>query len=104
MVPAWAVPVKRSKMEKRCKRQYARMARFSLERRFCGMNNIDLTVNLAGIILENPITTASGTFSPADSGKFYDINQLGAVITKGIAIQAWEATQRQELEKPTEEC
>lgn len=54
------------------------------------MNNIDLTVNLAGIILENPITTASGTFSPADSGKFYDINQLGAVITKGIAIQAWE--------------
>jgi dihydroorotate dehydrogenase (NAD+) catalytic subunit len=54
------------------------------------MNKIDLTTNFAGIILENPITTASGTFSPVDSSKFYDINQLGAVITKGIAIRAWE--------------
>lgn len=54
------------------------------------MNNIDLTTNFAGIILENPITTASGTFSPVDSSKFYDINQLGAVITKGIASHAWE--------------
>jgi len=54
------------------------------------MSKIDLNVNFAGIILENPITTASGTFSSVDSSKFYDINQLGAVITKGISINAWE--------------
>lgn len=54
------------------------------------MSKIDLSVNFAGIILDNPITTASGTFSAFDSNKFYDINQLGAVITKGIASQAWE--------------
>jgi len=51
---------------------------------------LDLTVDLAGIWLKNPITTASGTFSPRDSGKFYDLNQLGAMITKGIALEPWE--------------
>ena len=50
----------------------------------------DLTVDLAGIWLKNPITTASGTFSPRESGKFYDLNQLGAMITKGIAPVPWE--------------
>ena len=50
----------------------------------------DLTVDLAGIRLKNPITTASGTFSPRESGKFYDLNQLGAMITKGIAPVPWE--------------
>jgi dihydroorotate dehydrogenase (NAD+) catalytic subunit len=50
----------------------------------------DLTVDLAGIWLKNPITTASGTFSPRDSGQFYDLNQLGAMITKGIAPEPWE--------------
>ena len=50
----------------------------------------DLTVDLAGIWLKNPITTASGTFSPRDSGQFYDLNQLGAMVTKGIAPEPWE--------------
>ena len=50
----------------------------------------DLTVDLAGVWLKNPITTASGTFSPRDSAKFYDLNQLGAMITKGIAPEPWE--------------
>ena len=47
---------------------------------------LDLRVDLAGITLENPITTASGTFSARDSGEFYDINELGAVVTKGFSI------------------
>lgn len=51
---------------------------------------MDLRVNFAGILLENPITTASGTFSPQESGRFYDIDELGAVITKGVAIEPWE--------------
>lgn len=54
------------------------------------MSKIDLGVNFAGIFFENPITTASGTFSATESSRFYDLNQLGAVITKGIASQAWE--------------
>lgn len=53
------------------------------------MNNLDLRVNIAGVTLKNPITTASGTFSARESGEFYDINQLGAVITKGVASEPW---------------
>lgn len=53
------------------------------------MSNLDLSVNFAGITLKNPITTASGTFSARESGQFYDIGRLGAVITKGIADVPW---------------
>ena len=51
---------------------------------------LDLRVDLAGITLENPVTTASGTFSARESGEFYDINELGAVVTKGVSIVPWE--------------
>ena len=50
----------------------------------------DLRVTIAGVSLENPITTASGTFSARESGRFYDINELGAVITKGVSLEPWE--------------
>ena len=52
--------------------------------------DIDLSVNLAGILLKNPITTASGTFSPHESSEFYDLSELGAMITKGIASHPWD--------------
>ena len=50
----------------------------------------DLSVSFAGITLENPVATASGTFSARESGAFYDINELGAVITKGVSAEPWE--------------
>ncbi|MFQ9697825.1 MAG: dihydroorotate dehydrogenase, partial [Zhenhengia sp.] len=50
------------------------------------MSKIDLSVNIGGgLILDNPITTASGTFSSRESSEFYDLSELGAMITKGIA-------------------
>ena len=55
------------------------------------MSKIDLSVNIGGgLILDNPITTASGTFSPRESSEFYDLSELGAMITKGIANVHWE--------------
>ncbi|MDA3730607.1 dihydroorotate dehydrogenase [Niameybacter massiliensis] len=55
------------------------------------MSKLDLSVNLGGgLILDNPITTASGTFSPRESGEFYNLSELGAMITKGIANVPWE--------------
>ncbi|MEF9959920.1 MAG: dihydroorotate dehydrogenase [Niameybacter sp.] len=55
------------------------------------MSKLDLSVNIGGgLILDNPITTASGTFSPRESGEFYDLSELGAMITKGIANIPWE--------------
>lgn len=51
---------------------------------------IDLSVKIAGVELKNPITTASGTFSPHDSSEFYDLSELGAMITKGVANIPWD--------------
>lgn len=53
-------------------------------------NGLDLSVNIAGITLNNPITTASGTFAPHESSEFYDLSELGAMITKGIANVPWD--------------
>lgn len=50
----------------------------------------DLRVTIAGITFKNPITTASGTFSAKESGYFYDLNELGAIITKGVSSDSWE--------------
>ena len=54
------------------------------------MRELDLSVNIGGVVLKNPITTASGTFSPRESSAFYDLSELGAVITKGVANIPWE--------------
>jgi len=48
-----------------------------------------LKVNIAGVPWQNPVTTASGTFSARDSGEFYDISGLGAMTVKGISAEPW---------------
>lgn len=48
-------------------------------------------VNFAGVTLNNPILTASGTFgSGAEYSQFVDLNKLGGVVTKGVANIPWE--------------
>lgn len=47
-------------------------------------------VTIAGVTLKNPVMTASGTFgSGMEYGEFVDLNQLGAVVTKGVANVPW---------------
>ncbi len=49
-----------------------------------------LEVNIAGVTLKNPITTASGTFgSGMEYSEFVDLSKLGAVTTKGVANIPW---------------
>lgn len=51
---------------------------------------MNLAVDFAGVTMKNPVTTASGTFgSGAEYGEFVDLNQLGAVTTKGVARVPW---------------
>lgn len=51
---------------------------------------INTKVNLAGVELNNPVMTASGTFgSGAEYSEFVDLNRLGAVVTKGVANIPW---------------
>ena len=45
---------------------------------------------IAGITFKNPVMTASGTFgSGMEYSEFVDLNQLGAVVTKGVANKPW---------------
>ena len=47
-------------------------------------------VKIAGIEFKNPVMTASGTFgSGMEYGEFVDLNKLGAVVTKGVALTPW---------------
>ncbi|MCR4728128.1 MAG: dihydroorotate dehydrogenase [Lachnospiraceae bacterium] len=51
---------------------------------------MNTTVNIAGVTFKNPVTTASGTFgSGMEYGEFVDLNRLGAVTTKGVALTPW---------------
>lgn len=50
----------------------------------------NLSVNIGGIKLKNPVMTASGTFaSGKEFHRFYDIGQLGGVTTKGVSYEPW---------------
>lgn len=53
-------------------------------------NNLDLSVDIAGVKLSNPITTASGTFAPREFSQFMDLSELGGVIVKGISSVPWK--------------
>lgn len=51
---------------------------------------INTKVNIAGVTLKNPVMTASGTFgSGSEYSEFVNLNQLGAVVTKGVANVPW---------------
>jgi dihydroorotate dehydrogenase (NAD+) catalytic subunit len=48
----------------------------------------DLTVHIAGLRMKNPVMTASGTFGYGrEYQPFFDLNQLGALVTKGISLR-----------------
>lgn len=51
---------------------------------------MNLSVKIAGVEFNNPVTVASGTFgSGAEYNDFVDLNKLGAVTTKGVANVPW---------------
>ena len=50
----------------------------------------DMSVNIAGVTLKNPVMTASGTFgSGMEYSEFVNLSRLGAVVTKGVANVPW---------------
>ena len=54
-------------------------------------------VNIAGVSLKNPVMTASGTFgSGMEYGEFFDLSELGAVVTKGVASVPWQGNRSPE--------
>ncbi|MFH1717775.1 MAG: dihydroorotate dehydrogenase [Planctomycetota bacterium] len=50
-------------------------------------NNVDVSVDFAGLKLANPVFTLSGTCGYADElGDFMDLNCLGGFVTKSITV------------------
>ncbi len=55
------------------------------------MSNVNTKVNICGVEMKNPVTTASGTFgSGREFSEFVDLNKLGAVTVKGVASEPWK--------------
>ena len=53
--------------------------------------SVDLSVDLGGLGMKNPVTTASGTFAAGmEYADFVDVSALGAVTTKGVSLNGWE--------------
>jgi len=52
--------------------------------------NLNLSTNIAGVHLKNPVMTSSGTFgSGREYEDYVDLNRLGAIVVKGVANKPW---------------
>ncbi|SHK58441.1 dihydroorotate dehydrogenase [Paramaledivibacter caminithermalis] len=52
------------------------------------MNNVDLSVDLNGLKLKNPVTVASGTFGfGREFIDYIDLNNLGGIMVKGLTLE-----------------
>lgn len=52
---------------------------------------LDLSVELAGVRLKNPIVVASGTFGfGREYSRFYDLSELGGICAKGLTLHRRE--------------
>ncbi len=53
--------------------------------------NLDMTVDLAGIRMKNPVMVASGTFGYGpEYADFVNLSELGAIVVKGISAEPCE--------------
>ncbi|MBQ3824422.1 MAG: dihydroorotate dehydrogenase, partial [Clostridia bacterium] len=52
---------------------------------------MDMSVNIAGVTLKNPVIVSSGCFAfGREFNEFYPISELGAVATKGLTLEKRE--------------
>ena len=55
------------------------------------MPNVDLSVNLAGMTMKNPVVVASGTFGfGREYNQFFDLSELGGICAKGLTLHRRE--------------
>ena len=51
------------------------------------ISQVNLSVNIAGILMKNPVMVASGTFGYGEEyAPYVDLNKLGAIIVKGLSL------------------
>jgi dihydroorotate dehydrogenase (NAD+) catalytic subunit len=53
-----------------------------------GIRPVALGVTIGGLVLKNPVMTASGTFGYGkEYASFCDLNRLGAIVVKGLSLE-----------------
>lgn len=53
-----------------------------------GLMEYDLQVDIGGLVLSNPVMTASGTFGYGRQfAEIMDLNRLGAIVVKGLSLE-----------------
>lgn len=56
--------------------------------------NSGMSVEIAGVVLKNPVITASGTFGYGkEHAEYVDLNQIGAITVKGTSVQEWKGNE-----------
>jgi len=51
---------------------------------------VDLSVRIGGVVFQNPVMVASGTFGYGEEfADIFDLNLLGAVMVKGVSLEPW---------------
>ena len=61
-------------------------------------NRVSLQVNVAGIRMRTPVMVASGTFGyGSEYVDFVDLDQLGAIVVKGITSEPWPGNPMQRI-------
>ena len=59
----------------------------------------DMSVNLAGMTMKNPVVVASGTFGfGREYNQFFDLSELGGICAKGLTLLPREPIARQSIE------
>lgn len=51
---------------------------------------LNLSVEIGGVALKNPVMPASGTFSAREFSQFFDLSRLGALVVKGVSTEPWK--------------
>lgn len=55
------------------------------------MRDINMSVNLAGMVMKNPVVVASGTFGfGREYEELYDLSELGGICAKGLTLHRRE--------------
>jgi dihydroorotate dehydrogenase (NAD+) catalytic subunit len=55
---------------------------------------MDISVNIGGIEMRNPVTVASGTFGYGpEYAELVDLEKLGAIVVKGVSLEPWDGNQ-----------
>ena len=61
-------------------------------------SHTSLSVNIGGVLMRNPVMTASGTFGyGSEYADFVDLNRLGAIVVKGVTSTPWPGNPMQRI-------